>query len=91
MSLSAHSIQVADDIVSRGNKDGTFVLMKMDESDNFFKVTGVAAEVWRGLSEGLQLEEIVTSIQNEFDVPKGQLENDINDFLTALKSKELIY
>jgi DNA-directed RNA polymerase delta subunit len=90
MDLSSQSIVLTEDIVSRANKDGTFVIMKMDDSDTFFKINGVATEIWKGLSEGNQLKDVVADIQENFDVSEEQLEKDVEVFLTTLKTNGLI-
>lgn len=37
---------IAKEIVARKNQDGTVILMRLDESTSFFKITGIAAEIW---------------------------------------------
>ena len=81
---------LAEDIVARTNNDGSFILMKMDESSTFFKIEGVASYVWQQMNEGQTLPEIMISIEEQFDVAKDQLENDVEGFLSELIKRELI-
>ena len=40
------SVLITQGVVSRRNQDGTVILMKLDESNLFFKIDGLAAALW---------------------------------------------
>lgn len=90
MAYENTQITLDPELVSRGNQDGTVVVMKIDESDNFFKINGVAATVWRFISEKKSLTEAYDHILAQYNVSENQLTNDIDQFLTTLKEKKLI-
>jgi hypothetical protein len=78
-----------EDVVSRKNANDIVVLMKMDDSSSFFKINGVAAEVWELIDSGMSVGEVVAKITSEYDVSEEQLKKDINGLLTSLLEKEL--
>jgi hypothetical protein len=83
-------VTVQPDLVARNNDDGTIVVMRMDESNVFFKIDGVAALIWKGLNGQKPLKDIFVDLKTTFDVEESVLLNDLETFLTDLKSKDLI-
>ncbi len=47
------------DVISRRNQDGTFILMRLDETNFFYKITGLAALAWAEFSEGRDLDTLL--------------------------------
>lgn len=90
MSILDKTITVQSDLVARNNEDGTIVVMKMDESNLFFKIEGVATEVWKGLNENKNLKQIYADIKSEYDVSDDQLMSDIEAFINDLKGRDLV-
>ena len=82
--------QILEDVVSRNNQDGTFVLMKMDDSELFYKIEGVAAEIWKGIEQKKNIASIKSQIMGEYNVAEDQLNKDIESFVTTLLSKKLL-
>lgn len=83
-------VTVTPDLVARNNDDGTIVVMRMDESNLFFKIDGVAAEVWKGINANKGLEDIFNEIKSSYDVTDEQLQSDMENFLSDLKGRDLI-
>jgi len=81
--------QKHEDVVSRKNANDIVVLMKMDDSSSFFKINGVAAEVWELIDNGMSVKEVVDKLSIEYNVTKEQLQSDVNGLLTTLLEKEL--
>lgn len=79
-----------EDVVSRNNQDGSYILMKMDDSELFFKIDGVAAQVWKGIESKQTLKAIKEQILNEYKVEEAQLNSDIENFFSNLVSKNLL-
>lgn len=88
--LLSKQVTITPDLVARNNDDGTIVVMRMDESNLFFKIDGVAAEVWKGLNAKKGLQEIFDEIKNSYDVSDDQLIGDMEKFLNDLKGRDLI-
>ena len=81
---------IPESIVSRSNQDGTVILMKMDESNTFFKINGVAAIVWRELTNKKDINEIVLNVVETYNAPKEKIISDIKDFVETLLTKDLV-
>lgn len=90
MSVLSKNYSVQEDIVSRINPNGTVVLMKMDDSEIFFKVSGVAAEVWKGIEEGAELPLVISKIVEDYDCSVEQVEEDTRSFIEELIKKDII-
>ena len=67
-----NKLKVNEQLVCRKNQDGTVILMRMDESSNFYKITGVATEVWEKLQNKVSLENIYTELSEKYSVSKKQ-------------------
>ena len=88
--MSEFEYELATDIISRNNQDGTVVIMKMDDSNTFFKIDGVSAEVWTGISNKNSMETIINDILNRYEVSKEILNKDIESAINTLLHKNLI-
>lgn len=84
------TFKVAEDIISRTNQDGTCVLMRMDDSSVFFKIDGVAAEVWQSISKGQSASEILDQLAQKHSVEKSVIENDTKSFIQEVLDKKFI-
>ena len=71
-------VKFQEDIVSRKNENGSIILMKMDDSDVFFRVDGIAADIYKGIEGGKKLTEVYSDLCNRFPENKEQLANDID-------------
>ena len=81
---------VQESVVSRANQDGTVIIMKMDEGNTFFKINGVAAEVWKELSNNKNINQICVEIINSYNENEEKIKNDITNFVETLLTKDLI-
>lgn len=88
--MSETYFEVAEDVVFRTNKDGTVVIMRMDDSNNFYKIDGVAAKIWTELSGNLSLEMIQNNILNEYEVSSEKIATDSEHLIASLLQKNLI-
>ena len=79
-----------EDVVARANQDGTFVVMKMDDSNIFFKIEGVSTLVWKGLIEGQTPKKLCDSITKDYNVAIDQVAKDVEEFIGKLLDKNLI-
>lgn len=82
--------EVAKDIVSRRNQDGTVVLMRMDDSELFYKIDGIAAEIF-GLIDGKKnFAAIVDCTFKNHPGHEERLHKDIESFFTKLTDMKMI-
>jgi len=78
-------------IVFRTNKDGTVVVMKMNDDEVFYKIDGVAAEMFQKISTNeMTLGKIVEDLANEYSVPTSKIMEDAQPFLSRATSLELV-
>lgn len=84
------SYRVLDEIVSRNNKDGTVIVMKLDDSNVFFKIDGLAARVWKEIAGKNSLADLKTEILNEYNTDEETLNRDISLLLADLQKNNLI-
>lgn len=82
--------KISDDIVCRKNQDGTVVIMKMDDSDLFYKIHGVAAEMWHKFERGDSLGNILTELGNKYDVEKEVIQKDATAYLDEILKLEMV-
>ena len=88
--MSHINYAIEEGIVSRNNQDGTIILMKMDEGSTFFKINGVAAEVWKELSEKKNLNQIKEKILMNYNSTEVKVNEDVENFIDSLVKKNLI-
>lgn len=83
------TIQINEDVICRENQDGTVVVMKMSEDEYFYKIDGVAAEMWTKFSaNNSNLGEIAKDLASEYSVESEKIIEDAQVFLNkALELK----
>ena len=92
MEFSANSnIELNAGVVFRSNKDGTIVVMKMNDDDMFYKINGVAAEIWQNFSDKtVNLGVIAESIAKDYSVSPEKIILDSQEFLSKAIKMDLI-
>lgn len=88
--MSSMTYEIDSEIIASRNNDGSIVAMKVDDSDLFYKITGVATEVWGYLEQGLSKSEIISKITNDFQVSEEQTQKDFDNFITDLKKFNIL-
>ena len=71
-----------------GDEDGS-VLINL-ESGKVFSLNGVGAWVWTMLQQQLTCEDLLDSLAVEFEVPREQLQDDLEAFLHELECHDLV-
>jgi len=84
------NLQIAKSVVARKNQDGSFILMKMDESSVFYRIEGLASEVWNGLTENKTKAEVLHQLTSKYPQFESALQTDIPHFFNELMSKNLV-
>lgn len=80
------TVTINSDIIASRNNDGSIVAMKADDTDLFYKITGVATQVWHYLEEGQQVDEIIKKIAEEFSAEEEKVRSDVDAFIKDLKN-----
>ena len=78
------------DLVARVNKDGSIILMRLDESSNFYKIDGIAAQVWQSLANSKSATDLINEQVEKLPQYATELKNDIPPFIAELLEKRLI-
>lgn len=88
---AAYNIQVREEVVFRSNKDGSIVVMKMNDDDIFYKINGVAAEMWQKFSEKeCNLGDVANDLSENYAIPSEKIILDAQVFLAKVLELELI-
>lgn len=85
-------ITLADDIVCRVNQDGTVIVMKMNEDEFFYKINGVAAEMWQKFStDKSNLGQILNDLAANYSIPAETILKDSQEFLSKVYDLKFIH
>lgn len=76
--------------IHRKNPDGSVILMKVTDEDDFYKITGVAATIWQSIDGQTSIGQIMQNILNEYEVSAEQLAGDAEPFLEKLLDLKII-
>jgi regulatory protein YycI of two-component signal transduction system YycFG len=80
-----------DGVVFRTNKDGTVVVMKMNDDEVFYKIDGVAAEIFQRITVSeSNLGLLAEDLSKEYEVSSQKIIDDAQDFLEKAISLDLI-
>jgi len=82
--------KAAEGLVARVNKDGSVILMRLDESSNFYKIDGIAAQVWQSLADSKSVSDLIQEQVEKLPQYAADLKNDIPPFVAELLDKRLI-
>lgn len=89
---SESQIALAEDIVCRVNQDGTVIVMKMNEDEFFYKINGVAAEMWQKFStEQTCLGHVIEGIAKNYSMATEQILKDSQEFLSKVHQLKFIH
>lgn len=85
-------IKLSDDLISRVNQDNTIIVMRMDDDEFFYKIEGVAAEIWLKLNsdQSIKLETIVNELANSYKMNSEIIINDSQEFLNKVLNLKFI-
>lgn len=92
MSTVTERFSISQNIYSTSDEDGSTILDI--KRDKIYNLLGVGSVVWAKLvaaREGLTSSDIVDDLSSEFtDVPRSQIESDVNRLLASFQSRGLI-
>jgi len=81
-------LEASSSVVTR-EIGGEMVLMDL-ESGSYFGLNSVGGQVWQALEEGKTIKQLCDQIEEEFDVPRDQLEQDITSLVEELLERKLV-
>ena len=83
--MSGAFFKVSEDVVFRKNSDGSIILIRMDDSDIFYKIDGLAADFFFKIKEGKELNDAICEINIERPQSiNGPFREDIEKLLNEL-------
>lgn len=72
-------------LISRRNQDDTVIIMKTDNANIFYKIDGIAANVWHLFQSPANAQEVLSALQNQFaQVSPENIATDFNAFISQL-------
>ena len=81
----ASLLNLSRDIFVRKNPDGSILLMSsIDSEDKFFRVTGVAAEIFDKIDGKTPIGNIIASVKTNYDVKEEKIVADAEPFIEKL-------
>ena len=84
-------VEIDADTISRVNQDGTVIVMAMNEDEFFYKIDGIAAEMWQLFPNiDKTLGQIVEDIASDYAISPDQVSKDVEGFLTKALELKLI-
>lgn len=78
------NLKISEEIVVRENKDGTVIAMKMDDGDIFYKIDGVAAEIFKDIRKNVDLKTAIEKVSLSYKIDAATILNDATPFLNKL-------
>ncbi len=81
----ASLLNLSRDIFVRKNPDGSILLLSsIDSEDKFFRVTGVAAEIFEKIDGKTTIGNIIQSVKTSYNVPDQKIIADAEPFIEKL-------
>jgi hypothetical protein len=80
----------ADSVISRRNQNGTVILMRLDKASSFYKIDGIAAEVWACLEAPKALEPVIDYFAKRYPAKAKSLHKDIDVLVKKLVKLDLL-
>ena len=81
-------ISPSSEVVDTTLNEGEVVLLHL-ESKMYYSLNPTGERIWRGLKEGVSLNEISQRLQDEFDVDKEQADRSVLDLVNELCEQKL--
>lgn len=82
--------KISDDTLHRVNEDESVAIMHMDDSDHFFTVNGLAAQIWVSLKEAKTFDQVVGEFRETYENLPEVFERDTSNLINELLSNKLI-
>lgn len=77
--MNAKRYSVCETVVAQQVGEET-VLLELD-SGTYYSLNGVASAVWRGITDGLSIPELVDAVLDRYDVSREQAATDVERLL----------
>ena len=84
----AGQFRTADSVIATKQADTTILLDL--RSGRYYTLNPVSGLIWSVFATAASVDNVITRVEEEFDAPHEQLTNDVEEFVGALLSAELI-
>ena len=81
-------ISPSSEVVDTTLNEGEVVLLHL-ESKMYYSLNSTGEQIWRGLKEGVSLNEISQRLQDEFDVSEQDADRSVVDLVNELCEQKL--
>jgi len=78
------------DVLHRERKGGTIVLLKLDNDQFFFRMSGLVAKIWKLIDGKRSVSKIREVIRRRYNPPEARFTKDLQKLLKTLEKEELI-
>lgn len=86
--VKTETFRRSDDLL--GAAIGEELLMMSIEKGNYYSLNPVGARIWALLEQPRTLDELVTSLTQEYDVPAAACREETANFLSALRERGML-
>lgn len=90
MNDQSKSFCSSKNVIARRNQDGTVILMRLDETSFFYKLDGIAAEIWHELGSSKTIQGLINHFSTLYSGQKQELQQDISSLIQKLVGFQLI-
>lgn len=80
--------RIPDEVLHREVQDDTVILHA--SSNTYLSLNGPAGRIWRLFADGRTIDEVITTMEDEFDAPAEVLATDVATTLTELLDRGLL-
>ncbi len=78
------------EVLWKKNFDGSIAILKLDETDFYFSLDGIAAEVWAHMDGKKPIAEISAKLIKKYSPPFAKFQADVAKLLDTLVKEQLI-
>jgi hypothetical protein len=86
----ANGFIAPESIISRHNADGTVILMKLDDTNFFYKLDGLAAPIWKELAKAKSVQGLVAHFGQVYPAHQDVIASDVSDVIKAFIDFKLV-
>jgi hypothetical protein len=84
------NIRIKEDVLFKKNTDGTVVVLKLDDDENYFVIDGMAAKAWEMMEQEQDLGVIVKRLSSTEGVEEKVIQPHMDGFARQLLEEDLV-
>lgn len=83
-------VEVNDEFITKRRANGDILLVKLDESETYFTINGIAADIWEEVSSGHSIETVKSVFAKKHADDAKELELLVDDFIKDLVKNKIL-